>query len=214
MMASGLFYPVSVRTTSSMTLDDDETQTATQAPAQTQLHIPQRMRRAFLSVARFGDTLFNPYGITTDQYSLLLSVYRDPGIRQADIGNAMFAEPNTITAMVTLLEKRGLLRRKPSPTDGRARLVYLTARGETLTQKLANESKYLRKLLYDCFAGAEGEAALKILDRVSEEMQRARETLLVHSGDPESDEFAGFYRSKEKRAKERANVGVSYAARE
>jgi DNA-binding MarR family transcriptional regulator len=155
-----------------------EPESATEAPAQTQLHIPQRLRRAFLSIARFGDSLLSPYGITSDQYSLLLTVYRGPGIRQADLGDAMFAEANTITAMVTLLEKRGLLRRKASPTDGRAKLISLTARGEKLTHKLSGEARYLRKLVYDCFAGEDGLTALRILDRVTEEMQKARESLV------------------------------------
>ena len=143
------------------------------------LHIVQRMRRAFLSICRCGDTLFNPYGITTDQYGLMLTVYREPGIRQADIGNNIFAEPNTITAMLALLEKRGILRRRPSPVDGRTRLVYLTKRGEMMTQRLSEESVEMRRLLYECFAGSRGDEALKILDRVSEEMQRVREELAL-----------------------------------
>jgi DNA-binding MarR family transcriptional regulator len=155
-----------------------EPQSATEAPTQTQLHIPQRLRRAFLSISRFGDSLLSPYGITSDQYSLLLAVYRESGIRQADLGDAMFAEANTITAMVTLLEKRGLLRRKSSPTDGRAKLIHLTARGEKLTEKLSGEARHLRKLLYDCFEGEDGLTALRILDRVSEEMQKARASLV------------------------------------
>jgi DNA-binding MarR family transcriptional regulator len=141
------------------------------------LHIIQRMRRAFLSICRCGDTLFNPYGITTDQYGLMLAVYRQPGIRQADIGSTIFAEPNTITAMLSLLEKRGILRRRPSPTDGRTRLVYLTNRGEKMTERLSEDCARMRELLYDCFAGSRGEEALKILDRVSQEMQREREKL-------------------------------------
>lgn len=134
--------------------------------------------------------LFNPYGITTDQYSLLLSVYREPGIKQADIGSALFAEPNTVTAMITLLEKRGIVRRKQSPTDGRARLVYLTARGEKLTQKLANEARLTRKLLYEIFDGEEGQIALRLLDQVSDAMQHARAMLTMPLKDPEFDEIA------------------------
>jgi DNA-binding MarR family transcriptional regulator len=151
------------------------------------LHIVQRMRRAFLSICRCGDTLFTPYGITTDQYGLMLAVYREPGIRQADIGNIIFAEPNTITAMLSLLEKRGLLRRRPSPTDGRARLIYLTARGEKMTQRLSEDSVQMRRRLYECFAGAGGEEALAILDRVSEEMQHEREKLAFPVGRPSLD---------------------------
>src|ERR1700722_18203866 len=91
------------------------------------LHVVRRMRRAFLSICRCGDTLFSPYGVTTDQYALILAAQREPGIRQADLGAVIFAEPNTVTAMVTLLEKRGILRRRPSRTDRRAKLVHLTA---------------------------------------------------------------------------------------
>jgi DNA-binding MarR family transcriptional regulator len=109
----------------------------------------------------------------------MLTVYRQPGIRQADIGNILFAEPNTITAMLSLLEKRGILRRRPSPTDGRTRLIYLTTRGERMTRRLSEESVEMRRLLYECFAGSRGEEALKILDRVSEEMQRERDKLVV-----------------------------------
>jgi DNA-binding MarR family transcriptional regulator len=151
------------------------------------LHIVQRMRRAFLSICRCGDTLFSPYGITNDQYGLMLTVYREPGIRQADIGNIIFAEPNTITAMLSLLEKRGLLRRRPSPTDGRARLIYLTARGEKMTQRLSEDSVQMRRRLYECFTGAGGEEALAILDRVSEEMQHEREKLAVPVDKPPLD---------------------------
>jgi DNA-binding MarR family transcriptional regulator len=166
-----------------MTVDDPWTNPAVPnalSPAgQPQLlHIIQRMRRAFLSICRCGDTLFTPYGITTDQYGLMLAVYREPGIRQADIGNIIFAEPNTITAMLSLLEKRGVLRRRPSPTDGRTRLIYLTTRGEKMTRRLSEESVEMRRLLYECFAGPHGEEALKILDRVSEEMQQEREKLV------------------------------------
>ncbi len=141
-----------------MTLDDQWTNPpipSALSPAGTPqlLHIIQRMRRAFLSICRCGDTLFNPYGITTDQYGLMLAVYREPGIRQADIGNIVFAEPNTITAMLSLLEKRGILRRRPSPTDGRTRLIFLTTRGEKMTQRLSEESVEMRRLLYECFSG-------------------------------------------------------------
>jgi DNA-binding MarR family transcriptional regulator len=154
------------------------------------LHIVQRMRRAFLSICRCGDTLFNPYGITNDQYALMLTVYRQPGIRQADIGNILFAEPNTITAMLSLLEKRGILRRRPSPTDGRTRLIHLTTRGERMTRRLSEESVEMRRLLYECFAGSRGEEALKILDRVSEEMQREREKLVLPLDTAPLDEVA------------------------
>ncbi len=147
--------------------------------AGTRLHIVRRMRRAFLSVCRCGDTLFSPYGITTDQYSLIRAVQREPGIRQADLGSIIFAEPNTVTAMVTLLEKRGILRRKPSGTDRRAKLIFLTARGEMVMQRLAADWLPMRKILVECFSTPAGHEALSILDQVYESMRTEREKMMA-----------------------------------
>jgi DNA-binding MarR family transcriptional regulator len=148
------------------------------APAAPRLYIVRRMRRAFLSMCRCGDTLFSPYGVTTDQYALIRAVQREPGIRQADLGSVIFAEPNTVTAMVTLLEKRGILRRKPSPTDRRAKLIYLTARGEMVMQRLAQDWAPMRKILIECFSKPGGIQALEIMDEIYERMKLEREKLL------------------------------------
>ena len=145
------------------------------------MYIVRRMRRAFLSICRCGDVIFSPYRLTTEQYALMRAVHRNPGIRQADVTNEIFAEPNTVTAMVTLLEKRGILRRKSCPSDGRVRLLSLTAHGQTVMQKLSSDWSPMRNELQQCFSGEEGRQALDILDRVFTQMQRERETLLQKS---------------------------------
>jgi DNA-binding MarR family transcriptional regulator len=151
------------------------------APAQQQdkaLHVVRRLRRAFLSICRCGDVVFSPYRLTTEQYALIRAVQREPGIRQTEITDKIFAEPNTVTAMVTLLEKRGILRRKSSPSDKRVRQLFLTAHGQAVMYRLATDWKPMRDLLRNCFAGEDGERALEILDEVARRMQLEREKLL------------------------------------
>jgi DNA-binding MarR family transcriptional regulator len=143
------------------------------------LNVVRRMRQAFLSICRCGDTLFSPYGVTTDQYSLIRAVQREPGIRQADLGSVIFAEPNTVTAMIRLLEKRGILRRRPSPTDKRAKLVQLTTRGEMIMQRLASDWQPMRQILIDCFSAPGGPEALELLDQVYEKMRAERDKLMA-----------------------------------
>ena len=147
-------------------------------PPDRSLHVVRRLRRAFLSICRCGDVMFSPYRLTTEQYSLMRAVQRDPGIRQVDVKDRIFAEPNTVTAMVTLLERRGILRRKPSPSDGRARLLYLTAHGQAVFKRLSEDWDPMRALLRKCFEGKAGQEALEILDAVYLEMERERENLL------------------------------------
>jgi DNA-binding MarR family transcriptional regulator len=157
------------------------------------LHIVRRLRRAFLSLSRCGDAVFSPYRLTTEQYSLMRSVQRNPGIRQTEITDMIFAEPNTVTAMVTLLEKRGILRRKPSPTDGRVRQLFLTAHGQKVMNRLSSDWQPMRDVLRNCFTGDAGQQALEILDNVFNEMQREREKFLGtpshdHTAQTEADE--------------------------
>jgi DNA-binding MarR family transcriptional regulator len=158
-------------------IETDAATTPAQSPGST-LHVVRRLRKAFLSICRCGDVTFGPYRLTTEQYSLMLAVQRDPGIRQVDVRDRIFAEPNTVTAMVTLLEARGILRRKPSPSDGRARLLYLTAHGQAVMKKLSEDWEPMRALLRKCFSGKAGEEALEILDTVYVEMERERAKLL------------------------------------
>jgi len=106
------------------------------------------------------------------------SVQRQPGIRQADITDRIFAEPNTVTAMVSLLERRNIIRRKPSPTDKRVRQLYLTAHGNAVMQRLAQEWKPMREILRRYFSSEEGMRALDILDEVAAHMSLEREKLL------------------------------------
>jgi DNA-binding MarR family transcriptional regulator len=148
------------------------------------LHVVRRLRRAFLSLSRCGDAVFSPYRLTTEQYALMRSVQRNPGIRQTEITDKIFAEPNTVTAMVTLLEKRGILRRKPSSTDGRVRQLFLTAHGRTVMNRLSSDWQPMREVLRKCFAGDAGQQALEILDNVFNEMQHEREKFL---GKPNHD---------------------------
>lgn len=150
-------------------------------PADGSLHVVRRLRRAFLSICRCGDVMFSPYRLTTEQYSLMRAVLREPGVRQVDVKDRIFAEPNTVTAMVTLLERRGILRRKPSPVDGRARLLYLTAHGQAVMARLSDDWEPMRQVIRKCFAGRDGQEALAILDSVYSEMEEARENLLKKS---------------------------------
>ena len=161
---------------------EENTGSASQQSQDKSLHVVRRLRRAFLSICRCGDVVFNPYRLTTEQFALMRSVMLEPGIRQTELTNRIFAEPNTVTAMVTLLEKRGILRRKPCPTDKRVRQLYLTSHGQAVMQRLSAEWEPMREVLRRYFDNEDGHRALEILDQVAARMQMERETLHAPNG--------------------------------
>jgi DNA-binding MarR family transcriptional regulator len=52
-----------------------------------------------------------------------------------ELADAMGIDPPNATVLVSDLEAQGLVRRKPHPTDGRAKVVEATRKGKALARK-------------------------------------------------------------------------------
>jgi DNA-binding MarR family transcriptional regulator len=142
------------------------------------LRLVGHVRRAYLSISRCRDLIFSPYGVTTDQYTLLSIVSRVGEIKQSDLNVAMFADANTISSMVTLLQKKGFLTRTPNPSDNRARLIKLTKSGAQMFEYLSREWAPMRRRLAGCLNSKNGRIALSVLEQITAEMTTARASLL------------------------------------
>ncbi|MFD2028053.1 MarR family winged helix-turn-helix transcriptional regulator [Promicromonospora aerolata] len=70
------------------------------------------------------------------EYDVLFTLSLAPGetLRLRELNENILMAQSSLSRMVERLEKRGLVRRHPSPDDGRGVLVSLTAEG-TVTQK-------------------------------------------------------------------------------
>jgi DNA-binding MarR family transcriptional regulator len=60
--------------------------------------------------------------------SLLLPLFEEDGLRMGELARRARLSKQTMTTMVRLLERDGLVKREPDPADGRAALVRLTRR--------------------------------------------------------------------------------------
>ena len=60
--------------------------------------------------------------------SLLLPLVEEDGLRMGELARRARLSKQTLTTMVRLLERDGLVSREPDPADGRASLIYLTDR--------------------------------------------------------------------------------------
>jgi DNA-binding MarR family transcriptional regulator len=63
--------------------------------------------------------------------SLLLPLFEEDGLRMSELATRARLSKQTMTTMVRLLGRDGLVRREPDPADGRATRVYLTARSRS-----------------------------------------------------------------------------------
>jgi len=87
------------------------------------------LQRAARAVARHFDELMRPAGLTSGQFSLLMSLNRPepPTIRA--VAELLAMDRTTLTANLKPLERRGLVRIKVDRDDRRSRRLVLTAKG-------------------------------------------------------------------------------------
>ncbi|MGE4327914.1 MAG: MarR family winged helix-turn-helix transcriptional regulator [Pseudodonghicola sp.] len=73
-----------------------------------------------------------PLGLAPAQFMVLLELWEEDGLSQADLVARLDVEQATMANTLARMERDGLIERRPSPTDRRARLICLTAKADAL----------------------------------------------------------------------------------
>lgn len=104
-------------------------------------------------------------GVRTPEHEILANLRRDPGITQQVLASRCFSAKSHTSALVTLLEGRGWLRREPDPLDARAKRLFLEPQGERIAAQTAEVQAGVVAVM------VEGETAAT-LGEVAQAMQR------------------------------------------
>ena len=87
-------------------------------------------------------------GLTPARTHLLWELsHRGPSTQRA-LSEALRVSPRNVTGLVDGLESTGFVTRAPHPTDRRATLVTLTAKGERETARMRDEHEQLADALF------------------------------------------------------------------
>jgi DNA-binding MarR family transcriptional regulator len=132
--------------------------------------VARALRAAYLALHRETNACLAADGVTADQFVLLSALADADGVTQQELVRRTSSDPNTVRAMLVLLEGRGLVARERHPADGRARLVTLTADGRRLFRGLWAKSDPLRTRLRTGFRPDEMAALVTLLHRVADAM--------------------------------------------
>lgn len=94
------------------------------------------MRVQQLLLARI-DTALKTYGVSFARFEMLrlLAFARDRRLSMSRARDWLQVHPTSVTSIVDRLQADGLVRRLPSPDDGRVTLVELTTAGADLVEK-------------------------------------------------------------------------------
>src|SRR5437764_14586774 len=90
------------------------------------------LQRAARAVARRFDAALRPVGLTSGQFSLLMSLNRPEPARIADVSALLAIDRTTLTANLKPLDRRGLVRTSVEDADKRTHRLALTPEGRAL----------------------------------------------------------------------------------
>ncbi|KXF78712.1 MarR family transcriptional regulator [Paramesorhizobium deserti] len=90
------------------------------------------VQRAARALARRFDDALRPLGLTSGQFSLLMSLNRPKPPTIGSVSSLLAMDRTTLTANLKPLERRGLIEVKPGEDDRRSRLMTLTPAGKAL----------------------------------------------------------------------------------
>ena len=126
-----------------------------------------QLRAAYAHLRRHSNAVFEPFGMTSDQYVLLTVLARQGEATQQALVRHCASDTATMGAMVSLLEAKRLVTRTPHPRDGRARSVQLTPPGRVLAERMRRRSSRLRMSLVGLFDERELRILLECLERLA-----------------------------------------------
>ena len=112
-------------------------QAAPLVPYATTLHVRDtclclHSQRAARALARRFDEVFRPLGLTSGQFSLIMSLNRPEGAGLGSVAALLAMDRTTLTAALKPLERRGLVAVTVDAKDRRARRLALTPDGTDL----------------------------------------------------------------------------------
>lgn len=106
--------------------------------------------KAYTALSRRLQKNFRDAGIdiTSEQWSILYTLWEEEGLTQQELAQRTFREKTAITRLIDNLERGGLAIRVADKSDRRTNLIYLTKAGRQLKGPCMNQAnKTLKEAL-------------------------------------------------------------------
>jgi DNA-binding MarR family transcriptional regulator len=123
-------------------------------------------RRAALAVIGVFLQRMAPYGLRPVDFSVLTLIAHNPGITSRQICAALDILPPNLVGMIKSLDKRGLIERRPHPTDRRAQGLHLSPSGRKLQKDAQATATKLERDVASRLSEQELDLLKELLQRV------------------------------------------------
>ncbi|WP_176084463.1 MarR family transcriptional regulator [Martelella sp. HB161492] len=138
-------------------------------------HLIRRLQQIAVS-AFITETSTAGYELTPVQFAVLAMLENHPGIDQATLAGLIAYDRVTIGGVISRLEGRGLIERRISPSDRRARTLKLSDEGQRFLDSVRPSVFKTQKIILKELSAAERETFLVLLRKLTDannELSRA-----------------------------------------
>jgi DNA-binding MarR family transcriptional regulator len=131
-------------------------------------HLGYALRRAQVAAFDAFHRATAGAGITPPRFTALVILQANPGISQTRLGEVLGTARSGAMLLTNWLERQGLAERRHRPDDARSWGLYLTARGQKLTESLRRRVRAYDRRFAARLGTGEREHLFKLLDRLSQ----------------------------------------------
>lgn len=130
-------------------------------------YVCTRIRRAEQALMAHHEAVLRGYGLTMTQYTVLLTLSRDDAMSGAQLARACGVTQQSMATVLTGIQNKELIDRKPSPVHAKVMIATLTPTGRDLLNRAYQEVIVLERALTDRFTPDEHKQFCEFLDRAT-----------------------------------------------
>ncbi len=125
------------------------------------------LNRATNALNRRANGIFRSHGLTMMQFAVLEVLYHKGDLKIGQIIEKILSTGGNMTVVINNLEKEGMVKKLPDPSDSRASIVCITQKGAIKVEEIFPEHVSDIKAGFEHLSHEEKEALIKLLKKVS-----------------------------------------------
>lgn len=127
-------------------------------------HLIRRLNQ--IHAALFAEEC-GPFGMTSVQFAALMALRSNPGADATRLSALIAFDRSTIGDVLDRMEAKGWIRRGPSPTDRRIKLLTLTPEGDALLRQAEPVVERVQQRLLEPIAPSDRTEIVRLLGQIA-----------------------------------------------
>ncbi|WP_214623144.1 MarR family winged helix-turn-helix transcriptional regulator [Sphingobium nicotianae] len=133
------------------------------------------------------ESVFQPLGVTAVQFRILTTLSSRPGLSSAELARLYDVKPQTMIKQIALLEAKGLIGRRTSPTNRRLLELTLTEEGQACLKLCRTGAQAMERTLLEPLDETEQAHLRAMLVTLLQSMSGP---VVAEGDDPDIEEFS------------------------